>query len=149
MNQTNDVLIAMCCVCLALIVSIAYYPVAAEEDYVLDYENVRHEELINQCVEYANEEPEICNEPIKPEFRIENMLVTIFYYDTLQAFQEDTGETDPEVRGHSLCETKPDKNIAYCDFYVVMPKFVDDDFTMTFGHEALHGLLGDYHKNAP
>lgn len=99
------------------------------------------------CIEALNAELGICNEPIVPEFEIENALYTIFYFDTIEEFRAATGETDPDVLSWSLCETKPDKNIAYCDLYILRAMYVDDNATTTFGHEVLHGLLGSYHKS--
>ena len=86
------------------------------------------------------------SEKFEPEFWIENMSVTLFWYDTQEEFAEDTGEEDPEVHAFSLCETKPDKNFAYCDVYMVKPQYVDDVRSADFGHEAFHGLFGAYHE---
>jgi hypothetical protein len=54
---------------------------------------------------------------------------------------------DPMISGASACEIQEDKNIAFCDHYVVMPKYVYGDPAMdTIGHEVLHGAFGSYHS---
>lgn len=113
------------------------HEVFAEERYVEAW--VEEEEPVVQC--FSPFAPVFV-----PEFWIENMLVTMYWYDTIEEFREDTGETDPEVHAMSLCETKPDKNIAYCDVYMVKPQRVDDDSTLSGGHEFFHGLFGSYHE---
>lgn len=49
------------------------------------------------------------------------------------------------LHGFSICDRREDANIAYCDIYLVMPRRIDDEHTMTLGHEVLHGILGIYH----
>jgi len=108
----------------------------AEDQYV---EAWVEEAPVEQCFSpYA--------EVFKPEFMIENVLVTMFWYDTIEEFREETGETDPDVHAMSLCETKPEKNIAYCDVFMVLPGRVDDDATLSGGHEYFHGHFGAYHE---
>jgi len=83
-------------------------------------------------------------EEILPEFEIENVLVTVFWFETETELQEYFGEE--RLIGNSECEVKPEKNISYCDLYLIRPKLVDGDATTTIGHELLHGLFGLYHE---
>ncbi len=83
-------------------------------------------------------------EEVSPEFEIENVLVTIFWFKNTEELQEYFSEE--RLVGYSECETKPEKNIAYCDLYLIRPKTVDDDSTTGVGHELLHGLFGSYHE---
>ena len=124
-------------IALGFLLSALLHSVAkAEELYV---EAWVEEEPVEQCFSpYA--------EVFKPEFMIENVLVTMFWYDTIEEFREETGETDPDVHAMSLCETKPEKNIAYCDVFMVLPGRVDDDATLSGGHEYFHGHFGAYHE---
>ena len=86
------------------------------------------------------DEPEV----IVPEFEIENVLVTVFWFESEAALQEYFDEE--RLTGYSECEHKPAKNIAYCDLHLMRPEFVDDDATTGVGHELLHGLFGIYHQ---
>lgn len=40
----------------------------------------------------------------------------------------------------------PDGAVIDCQIHTVQPKKVDDDATLTLGHELLHCLYGSYHK---
>ncbi len=123
---------------LLTVVMLGAYTAQAEERYVeawVEEETVE----VEQCFSpYA--------EVFKPEFWIENVLVTMYWYDSIEEFREDTGETDPDVHAMSLCETHPDKNIAYCQVFMVKPGRVDDDATLSGGHEYFHGHHGAYHE---
>ncbi len=83
-------------------------------------------------------------EKVLPEFEIENVLTTVFWFESAEELQEYFDEE--RLTGYSECEHKPEKNIAYCDLYLVRPKFVDDDATTGTGHEQLHGFFGSYHE---
>ena len=84
-------------------------------------------------------------EPIEKPYEIDNVLVTFFWFDSLAELQIYFDEE--RIEGMSECELYEDKNIAHCDVYAVRPKDVDDEYTLTIGHEVLHGVYGDkYHK---
>ena len=97
------------------------------------------------CIEYENIEAVICEEPVKPEVEITNILFTVFWYDSEEEMRKALKEEDKEVQGSSLCEHLEDENITYCWLSMVRPKFVDDEDTLSVGHEFLHGAWGDYH----
>lgn len=85
------------------------------------------------------------DEHIIPTTFITNATYTVHWFPdltTLQAFLDDR-----HVLGQSNCEFYPQKNYSHCDLYVVLPKYVDDEWVNTIGHEVLHGLLGDYHRH--
>lgn len=81
-----------------------------------------------------------------PEFELQNVGITVHWFDTVEALRDDIGELEDErIHAASECETKPEFNISYCDVYLVRPGAVDDDATLSLGHEILHGLWGTYH----
>lgn len=80
---------------------------------------------------------------IRPEYMVENVLVTIFWFPTLEALQAAVG--DDQTLGESRCETYIKKNLAHCDLLLVLPRYVDDEWINTMGHELAHGVFGDYH----
>ncbi len=100
-------------------------------------------------------EGERCYAPYSPdlikEFENNNVGITVHWYDTkaelVEALVDKFGEIweDRDIQAASDCENKPEFNISYCDLYMVRPTMVDDDTTMSVGHEVLHGLLGAYH----
>lgn len=92
---------------------------------------------------------------MKP-YEIDNVIITFYWFDTekemqeyyLEHFGEETNETivDEYMRGFSASEPIPSKNICYLDLYAVRPLEVDDDPTLSIGHEVLHCVHGpDYH----
>ncbi len=96
-------------------------------------------------------ENERCYAPYAPdlfkEFEVQNVAITVHWYDSKEELVEELGAAfgDRDFSAASDCEKKPEFNISYCDIYVVRPTSVDDDATMSVGHEVLHGLLGAYH----
>lgn len=106
----------------------------------------------------AVEEPpegERCYAPYSPdlikEFEVNNVGLTIHWYDTREELYDALVDLfgviweDRDIQAASDCEKKPEFNISYCDIYAVRPTTVDDDTTMSIGHEVMHGLLGAYH----
>lgn len=86
-------------------------------------------------------------EPIVPDGEITNVLTTLFFYDTYEDLWNDFPEDRGTLEGVSFCERKVDKNIAYCDVYLVRPQEVDGEHTLTLGHEVEHGVWGEeYHE---
>ena len=119
--------------------------VRAEDRYVeawVEAEEVVEEELEGERC-YAPYAPKL-----SPEFEVENMSFTVYWYDTKEELVEDVGDLfgARDFTAASDCEKKPEFNISYCDLYLVRPISVDDDATMSVGHEVLHGLLGAYHE---
>jgi len=51
-------------------------------------------------------------------------------------------EINPKLLGMAIMS--PDDTI--CEVYAVKPKRIDDQRTMTIGHEFLHCIYGRYHK---
>lgn len=83
------------------------------------------------------------DEHIVPTTFITNATYTVHWFpdlNTLQAFLDDR-----HVLGQSNCEFYQSRNYSHCDLYLVLPKYVDDEWVNTVGHEVLHGLFGDYH----
>lgn len=83
--------------------------------------------------------------PFKAQSVVDNILITMFWFDTLEDLREAIGDPEDETCGYSECEIVEEKNIAYCHIYAVRPRLIDDVWTSTLGHEALHGIWGDYH----
>lgn len=81
-------------------------------------------------------------ERVKPEFDIENVMITFYWFDTLEELKTELNEN---VLGLADCDWNPDKNIAYCDIYAVRATYVDDEEACTIGHEVLHASQGRYH----
>lgn len=116
------------------------------------YEDVRVEEPAAIGAEIIVKDlPEQCFSPYAPvlyqEFEVQNVGITVHWYDTKAQMQDDLGDLFPDrdYSAASQCEKKPEFNISYCDIYVVRPTMVDDNATLSIGHEVLHGLIGDFH----
>ncbi len=96
---------------------------------------------------------ELRAEEIQKPYEIENVMVTFFWFDTDLEMQakyaelQDEEEVDEDMRAFSGSEPYPDKNFCHVDIYAVRPQEVDDDYTMSVGHEVLHCVYGaDYHE---
>lgn len=94
-------------------------------------------------------------EDIVKLYEIDNVLITFFWFDTELEMQKyyakhflkaDINKIDPLMRGFSADEPYIEKNICHLDLYAVRPLKVDDDMTLTIGHEVLHCVHGQYHK---
>jgi hypothetical protein len=90
------------------------------------------------------------DELVKPEFVVQNLLVTANVYateaDLIEAV-EAMGYSTVEDLELSECEIHPDQNIGWCEIWVVMPTKVLGDPNMdAIGHEVAHGLFGDFHE---
>lgn len=102
----------------------------------------------------AAAESVIVEEIYKSEGMITNILTTIHivtsYDEIAVAYEEITGDelpADETLEGLSDCWRNVAQNIAYCDIWVFESKYVDDEHTLTMGHEVLHGVFGDrYHR---
>ena len=88
----------------------------------------------------------------KSQGQVSNILVTIFWFDTLSELQEyiaemDEEEVDDRLQGYSLIERYDDRDMCHMDMYAVVPNEVDGNHTLTIGHEVLHCVYGeDYHE---
>lgn len=85
---------------------------------------------------------------INPEWDRNNqeLSITIKLYDTQKemntALSERLGTPiDPNTLGKAIMS--PNDNV--CEVFSVRPKRIDDQKTMTLGHEVLHCVYGRYH----
>jgi len=98
------------------------------------------------------------NEVIKPTLDIQDMRLVIRYVSTGELVQLERSygaQTDlRDVRqdrqhGFSILKTNRETGARTCEVYLPnkrRPEKVDDDGTLTLGHELLHCMLGDYHR---
>lgn len=90
-------------------------------------------------------------EEIQKPYEIDNVLITFFWFDTLEELQsfvavENDWTIETDLQGLSAYEPYVDKNFCHLDMYVVRPREVDDEYTLTIGHEVVHCVHGDYHE---
>jgi len=76
--------------------------------------------------------------------------ITVYTYETSnelnKAVKNKSGHGQP-VEGLSLWFlTKKTNQMSRCEIHVVVPNGVDDNHTMTWGHELMHCVYGTYHK---
>jgi hypothetical protein len=102
--------------------------------------------------------PTVANEVIKPTLSVHDMRITIKYVSTGELVQlhrrygarVDLRELRQDYRhGFSILKTNLETGGRSCDIYLPnehRPGKVDDDGTLTLGHELLHCMLGDYHR---
>jgi len=103
-------------------------------------------------IEYGPAVIERAQELVECEFpeSITVIVSVMNYYDDYDELNRDhlllTGDEET-VWGWSACEWQPKHNVAFCDVYTLMPKYVRNDPIMdTIGHEQTHGSCGDFHK---
>ncbi len=107
-------------------------------------------ELIDSADCVSDAEPGRAGSCIIKPYEVDNVLITFFWFDTEEELQvfffEEYGEYDEQMRSFSLAEVyDEDKNICHLDLYAVRPILVDDDKTLSIGHEVLHCVNGpDY-----
>lgn len=106
------------------------------------------------------------DEPIVPDEEITSVWVKIHFFDTQAEMVARYNELYPEdaedesLQGFSLCERILPRDFpgeehvvkpyAECEIWQVRPKTVDDEHTVTLGHEVLHGVFGpEYHADVP
>lgn len=93
-------------------------------------------------------------EPLVPDGEITNVLTTLHIFSSYEEMRKDIARNFPsdktgpveELEGMSDCWRNEEQNIAYCDIWMVRPSEVDDEHTLTLGHEVLHGVYGNFHK---
>jgi hypothetical protein len=101
------------------------------------------------------------NEVIKPTLDVQDMRLVIRYVSTgelVQLRQSHGGHIDlrdlrdvrqETLHGFSILRTNRETGARTCEVYLPnkrRPEKVDDDGTLTLGHELLHCMLGDYHR---
>ncbi len=101
--------------------------------------------------------PTLAAELIKPTLAVEDMRVVVSYVSTGELAQlqskyglnVDWREIRQDYRhGFSILKTNRETGARTCEIYLPSdqrPAKVDDDGTLTLGHELLHCMLGDYH----
>lgn len=90
--------------------------------------------------------------------------ITVYFYDTATQVTKKYRELHDIDRGVEIASRKgfanwpewrndddepvdpPADAILDCEIHTVKPKNVDDDATLTLGHELLHCLYGSYHQ---
>lgn len=87
---------------------------------------------------------------VQPTREMTNLLISVNWFDTLDelesVLERRTGEDQTGTEGYSECETYAERDIGWCEIWVVRPTYVLGDPNMdSLGHEVLHGLMGDYH----
>ena len=103
-------------------------------------------------------QPLWAKEVIKPTLDVQEMRLLVSYVSTgeLVKLQRKYGATVSlrDVRqdhrhGFSILKTNRETGARTCEVYLPneqRPGEVDDDGTLTLGHELLHCMLGDYHR---
>ena len=102
--------------------------------------------------------PLCADEPIKPTLDVQDMRVVVIYVSTGELVQlqskyganVDLREIRQDYRhGISILKTNRETGARTCEIYLPTkhrPREVDDDATLTLGHELLHCMLGNYHR---
>lgn len=74
------------------------------------------------------------------------LMITYKLYETegemLEALQMRLGYAVVDIHGMAIMSA--DDNI--CEVYALVPKRIDDQRTLTIGHESLHCVYGRYHE---
>lgn len=85
--------------------------------------------------------------------------VTVEIYDTVRQVQDHYRQVHKLPRSHDLTglqgfavwyewpSGKPENTEYTCDIHVAQPHRVDDNNTLTLGHEFLHCIYGSYHRD--
>jgi hypothetical protein len=104
------------------------------------------------------EVPVQAGEALKPTLDINDMRIVIAYVSTneLANLQSKYGgridlrEIRQDYRhGFSILKTNRETGARTCEIYLPndqRPREVDDEGTLTLGHELLHCMRGDYHR---
>jgi len=88
-------------------------------------------------------------ESILCDGEITNVTSTIYFYENLEALWRAKPEYDGQIEALSSCYRNKEKNMAYCDIYVIRALTVDNAAVLALGHEVYHGICGvNYHKGA-
>jgi hypothetical protein len=104
------------------------------------------------------ERPVQGGEVLKPTLDVNDMRVVVAYVSTGQLVNlqrkfganVDLREIRQDYRhGFSILKTHRETGARTCEIYLPndqQPREVDDEGTLTLGHELLHCMLGDYHR---
>jgi len=94
-------------------------------------------------------------EPVIPTHRITEVEVTVVWYDTHAEATAEYNRRYPdesidEIWGFAVYEDFQYEGnedwFTACEIHQVRPVIVDDQDTLTLGHEMLHCLEGEYHR---
>ena len=103
-------------------------------------------------------QPLWANEVIKPTLDVQDLRLVVNYVSTGELVQLqrawgkhiDLRDVRQDHRhGFSILKTNRETGARTCEVYLPneqRPGEVDDDGTLTLGHELLHCMLGDYHR---
>lgn len=103
-------------------------------------------------------QPVWANEVIKPTLDVQDLRLVVNYVSTGELIQLqrawgkhiDLRDVRQDHRhGLSILKTNRETGARTCEIYLPneqRPGKVDDDGTLTLGHELLHCMLGDYHR---
>ena len=103
-------------------------------------------------------QPLWANEVIKATLDVQDMRLVVRYVSTgeLVQLQREYGKhidlrdvRQDHRHGFSILKTNRETGARTCEVYLPneqRPGEVDDDGTLTLGHELLHCMLGDYHR---
>jgi len=98
------------------------------------------------------------SEVIKPTLDVQDLRLVVYYVSTgeLIKLQREWGKhidlrdvRQDHRHGFSILKTNRETGARTCELYLPKeqrPGQVDDDGTLTLGHELLHCMLGDYHR---
>lgn len=104
------------------------------------------------------ERPGLAGELIKPTLDVNDMRVVVTHVSTgeLVNLHRKYGATVDlrEIRqyyrhGFSILKTNRETGVRTCEIYLPndkRPRQVDDEATLSLGHELLHCMRGDYHR---
>jgi hypothetical protein len=108
------------------------------------------------CIPCAT--PALGSEPIKPTLDFADFRLVVAYVSTNELMDlQRRHSVLPELRdvrqssrhGFSILKRDQKTGLVTCEVYLPnakRPRLVDDDGTLTLGHELLHCMLGDYHR---
>lgn len=90
------------------------------------------------------------------------IITTIYFYNSVEEVQDKFREVHnlsknhrtnvegfsrwPEFRDSNGKPLSDDGQTLTCTIYTVRPTSIDDNATLTLGHELLHCIIGTYHK---
>jgi hypothetical protein len=102
--------------------------------------------------------PAAAGEAVKPTLDVTDMRVVVSYVSTaeLTNLQRRYGANvdsrdlrQSHRRGFSILKTNRETGARTCEIYLPAeqrPREVDDDGTLSLGHELLHCMRGNYHR---
>ena len=95
----------------------------------------------------------------------EDLVVRVYFYDNTRGVTEmyrklhniPRGNPMPNKLGFAMwpewrgpdgeARDRPPDELYECEIHTIRPRLVDDNATMTLGHELLHCLYGSYHQD--